>query len=282
MSRNLFDALEEIGQRVRGASHVLLGLDFDGTLAPTVEDPAQAELPPATRDALWLLSSNDRVTQAILSGRNRADLQDRVAIPQLIYAGNHGLEISGPGWLFVEPTAAAHSPALKEVGTDLQEKLRQIPGVVVEDKGLTLAVHYRSVSAENSEEVKRIVHSALAGTSHPFVLSAGDKVYEIRPRVYWNKGTATSCIKVQIGQLDALVIYMGDDVSDEEAFAAIGEGITIKVGNPSGTAASFHVDGPEDVCRFLNWLDAQLRPKNPGAPVIGRAAPTKIPHIINS
>src|SRR5438309_1411484 len=121
MSTPLFAAQEEIGARVAQAAHVLLCLDFDGTLTPFKPDPRQCRLAPSLAEALRNLADRPDVSVAIISGRERADLQACIGIPGLIYAGNHGMEISGPGRLFVEPTAAAHGPELKELAAGLTQ-----------------------------------------------------------------------------------------------------------------------------------------------------------------
>jgi trehalose 6-phosphate phosphatase len=261
MSLWLFDAMREVGEQIVQAPHVLLCSDFDGTLTPIVEDPAQTSLSPEVRRVLHSLAGQERLSLAVISGRARADLQARVGIPGLFYAGNHGLEISGPGCSFVEPTAEAHGASLKELGADLATKLRPVAGAFVEDKGLTLSVHYRRVADAEGEEVRRIVHAALASKDHPFHLTAGDKAYEIRPRVYWNKGAAVGWILGQLDEPAALVIYLGDDVTDEDAFAALPEGITVKVGGPSETAARYRLEDPAEVLRFLEWLESFVHQK---------------------
>ncbi len=258
MSRSLFDAMPEVGEQLTRAAHLLLCLDFDGTLTPIVEDPATAYLSPPMQRVLRSLAGHERVTLAIISGRNRADLQVHVGIPGLIYAGNHGLEISGPGWFFVEPTAVSYCAALQLLAADLAKKVQHLPGAFVEDKGLTLSVHYRRVAAADRLEVWRLVHATLASRKHPFQLTTGDMVYEIRPRVDWNKGTAVGWIKEQLGKPDALVIYLGDDATDEDAFAVLGDGITIKVNGSSATAAHYHLEGPAAVRRFLEWLESEV------------------------
>jgi trehalose-phosphatase len=254
----LSDELTEVGERIARAPHLLLGLDYDGTITPIVDRPSAACLATPMRHLLESLDQNPRVTVAVVSGRERGDLQARVNVPNLIYAGNHGLEISGRGLLFVEPTAAAHSQALKELAVDVAAKLQAIPGTLVEYKGLTLAIHYRRVAEMDCEEVRRITHAILANTSHPFVLTTGDKVYDIRPRTYWHKGTALRWIKEQLGTTETLVIYLGDDVTDEDAFAALPDDVTVKVGSGEETQARYRLEGPADVQRFLEWLKRKL------------------------
>jgi trehalose 6-phosphate phosphatase len=258
MKQPLLAHLPEIAPRLRGAGSVVLFLDFDGTLTPLMDDPAKVYLPPDMRQAMQHLASLEGVTLGILSGRQRADVQERIGIPGLIYAGNHGLEISGPGMIFVEPTSVTWRDELQELAGQLTERLRGLAGVFVEDKGLTLSVHYRQAGEVVGEGVRRLVHGVLERTAHPFVLTQGDRVYEIRPRVYWNKGTAARWILEQLNQTDSLVFYVGDDVTDEDAFAALSEGITVKVGSAAETAACYWLEDPTAVRVFLEWLASLL------------------------
>jgi trehalose 6-phosphate phosphatase len=261
MSPPLFDALSEVAERIHQAPRCLLCLDFDGTLAPFVPDPGDAFLSPAMDRLLRDLAGHDTLALAIVSGRDRADLQGRVKIPGVIYAGNHGLDISGPGFVYVEPTAASHSEELRGLSQALTSRLQSFGGVLVEYKGLTISVHYRQARESEGEEIRRVVHETLAGASHPFVLGAGDKVHEIRPRVYWNKGTAVSWIRTQLGAPDTLPIYVGDDTTDEDAFTAIrDDGIGIKVGAGAETAARYTVKDATEVLTFLQWLAELLSP----------------------
>jgi trehalose-phosphatase len=205
------------------------------------------------------ISADEHRVVAIVSGRERADLQARVGLPGLIYAGNHGLEISGPGFIFIEPTAVGYRECLQQLAEALVPRLKDIQGARVEDKGLTVSVHWRQAPAESAEEIRRIVHGALENTSHPFLLTTGDKVYDIRPRVYWHKGSAVHWIRERLGMQDALTVYVGDDATDEDAFAALPDDITVKVGEGSETAAVYHVRDPADVKQFLEWLANNLR-----------------------
>ena len=173
MSKYLFDVLGDVRERVARAGHVLLCLDFDGTITPIRETPSAVFPSAEMRQVLESLSHHDNVSVAIFSGRERADMRERVDIPGLIYAGNHGLEIGGPGILFIERTAADSRPALQQLATDLETRLHHIPGVLLEDKGLTVTVHYRLVAPEQGEEVRNIVHAALANSPHPFQLTRG-------------------------------------------------------------------------------------------------------------
>jgi trehalose-phosphatase len=254
MTQRLFDALHEIGDRVAHAPHLLVCLDFDGTLTPIVANPADAFLDPKTHDVVAKLAGHEHVTVAIVSGRTRSDLLARIELPGLIYAGNHGLEISGPGFVFIEPTAAACRDELHKLATELNNRLSGILNVFVEDKGLTISVHDRRVPAEHLDEVRRLVHATLANSRHPFQLTPGDRIYDIRPRVAWDKGVAVSWIRKQMGQSNALAVYLGDDATDEDAFAGLRDEITIKVGPNGETVAHYRLESCEDVQQFLRWL----------------------------
>ncbi|HYV39663.1 MAG TPA: trehalose-phosphatase, partial [Gemmataceae bacterium] len=261
MNQHLFDAVQEVEQRIINANHVLVCLDYDGTLTHFAANPLGAHLSQQMERVLLSLSEHGHASLAIVSGRDRADLQSRISIPGVFYAGNHGLEISGPGYMFVEPTAAENSNALKELAQQLEAKLASITGAIVENKGLTISVHYRQVAAEQVDEVRSLVHATLAAAKHPFVLSRGEKVFEIRPRVYWNKGNAVGWIQEKIDKPDILAIYVGDDTTDEDAFAALDDGITVKVGEALETAARYKVSGTAEVRKLLEWLDEVLEHK---------------------
>jgi trehalose 6-phosphate phosphatase len=254
MCTMLFDAMDDVRSHIIEARHIFLGLDFDGTLTPLKPNPQWPRLSPPFDNALRTLAVDPAVSVAILTGRERADLQERVGIPGLIYGGNHGLEISGPGFVFIEPTAARYSSELKELAATLSAKLKAIPGALVENKGLTLSVHYRQVAESEQEKVGQIVRASLANKEHPFHLTMGAMVYEIRPRAYWSNGNAARWIMEKLAQPQALPIYMGDDLSDEEAFIILEDGITVRVGEPGETKAKYCLPGPVEVWKFLDWL----------------------------
>jgi trehalose-phosphatase len=114
------------------------------------------------------------------------------------------------------------------------------------------------VAPENQETVRLAVHNVLASSMHPFVLTMGRLVFDIRPRVYWNKGEMVRWIAMRVGQPEALVVFLGGDPTDEDAFAALPNGVTVRVGAGSETAAKYHLEGPDGVRKFLEWLGDEL------------------------
>lgn len=254
MSVPLFDDLDEVARRVSSAPHILLFCDFDGALAPVYDHPSAATLSSEVRPLLSDLATCGRITVTVVSGRSASDLRSRTDVPGLIVAGNHGLEIAGPGWEHTDPAVAEHAPYVKSLGATLTKALEAIPGVFVEEKGLSVSVHFRHVKPEQHEAVRTAVHGVLAGASHPFVLTTGRMVFDIRPRVYWHKGEAVKWIAAQVNQVKALVVFVGGDPTDEDAFTALPDGITVCVGQGPETAAKYHVDGPDGVRQLLQWL----------------------------
>ncbi len=263
MSRPIFDHLESIRNLLNPSTFLLLGTDFDGTLTPLMNSPDEARLSARSHQVVTELSRSPGTSLAIISGRMRHDLHDRIGIPNLIYAGNHGLEISGPGFFFIERAAAEWGEELREFSEMLTSKLEHIQGAIVEDKGLTISIHYRMVDEAQVDELKRIVHQSLAGAHHPYYLGSGKKVFEVRPRVYWNKGSAFRWIRERMPSTDGLTIYMGDDTTDEDVFVNHKDAITIKVGDPAATAAEYHVPDSNGAIDFLEWLLSAK--KSPGS-----------------
>jgi trehalose-phosphatase len=247
-------ALVEIRDRVRGASRLALFLDFDGTLAPFVDDPDAAQLDQPTRKILKALSLRDDLLLVIISGRSLSDLRARVGIENAVYAGNHGLEIGGPGMRFIEPLAAAERESLAKLCEILAWNLRGIAGVRVEDKGLTASIHYRLATPDAARDVERISEAVTSALS-PFRLETGKAVVDILPRTAWNKGAAVKWIQSRVPGGRPLSIYLGDDRTDEYAFRSLLGGITIHVGNPGETCAQYHVWYPSGVRNFLGWLN---------------------------
>ena len=256
----LLDHLPGIASSLHRAPHILLFLDFDGTLAPIVEDPSMARMPTETREALTLFALDPKVSLAIISGRAIADLRQRVGLENLIYAGNHGLEINGPGVDFIEPVAAERLKALGELSRHLRARLHGIPGVEVENKVLSASVHFRRTPAGRVAEIRKAVNDAVIFDGHPFAVTEGRKVLEIRPRVPWDKGRAVRGILQTAGKPDALPIYLGDDATDEDAFEALPEGITVSVGKAHETSAQYYLERQDLVSSFLLWL-SELREK---------------------
>jgi trehalose-phosphatase len=262
MNTVLAQLSSEVEDRCQSNGIVSLFLDFDGTLTPIAQDPATPRLDAKTSDVLRKIAMKPAFVTTIISGRAVEDLYSRVRVEGLIYAGNHGIEIFGRNLCFVEPVAAALREELAQLSEELTVKLGPISGILVEYKGATSSVHYRRVAEQEVALVQDVVRNALE--NHPaFRLGGGRKVLEIVPRTEWHKGTAALWINRHLGRQDVVSIYIGDDVTDEDAFRSLPDAITVKVGGCRiATRARYRVEGPEEVYQFLDWLsDFLLSPE---------------------
>lgn len=258
----LWNHLEALIHRCIVHECCVLFLDYDGTLAPIVEDPAAALMGPAVQHVLTALAQHPRYRVGIVSGRALADLRTRVEGRGLYLAGNHGLEIEGPGIRYQHPEVWQLRPELDALAQAMTGDLEAIPGAWVEDKGLTLSVHFRRVPPARVAEVRaRLIRHAAPGIdAGRFVLRTGKAVLEIRPRVQWSKGEAVSWILEQIRLerpvANVLALYLGDDDTDEDAFRVlVSAGVGIVVGNDRhGSAAHYYVESTEEVEQLLTVL----------------------------
>jgi trehalose 6-phosphate phosphatase len=234
--------------------------DFDGTLSEIVNDPDSARLAEGAADALTSLSAQCPV--AILSGRDLADVRQRIGLPGLWYAGSHGFELTGPDGQHHQNTEAAASiPVLAEAAAALADQLGDIPGVAVEHKRFGVAVHYRNAARDRVGEVAAAVRSA--GQRTGLRVTTGREVIELRPDVDWDKGKTLRWVLDYIrdneGSSSLLPIYLGDDITDEDAFDAVSDdGIAILVRHSDdgdrATAARYALNDPDRVREFTERL----------------------------
>jgi trehalose 6-phosphate phosphatase len=258
-----------IRKKLRQASHIILISDYDGTLTPIVERPEFAILSDRARTALKILVLKQDFKIVIISGRSLSDLKNRIGVQGIIYAGNHGLEIEGPGISFVSRIARESQPFLSMISNVLNQALRPISGASVENKGLTISVHYRQVKPRHVNDVKDIVEKIVgpAEASGNVRITAGKKIYEIRPPVDWNKGKAIEFIIKHFGigcPISALVpIFIGDDLTDEDGFKVVetyGNGISILVGEPyKNSSAHYYLRTPEEAILLLEYFVTTTR-----------------------
>jgi trehalose-phosphatase len=214
------DRWEDIASQLEGRTPAVF-LDFDGTLSPIVDDPAAAYLPEATRDALLRL--REQCWVAVMSGRDADDVRARIGIDDLVYAGSHGFDVIWPDGRR-EQRGTEHRHRLHEAEQLLREELEAVPGVELEPKGFAVAIHYRRVPEDRVPEVEDAV-ARVASTFDSLRRTGGKKVFELRPDMDWDKGRALLWLLTELG-LDGeevLPLYLGDDLTDEDGFAALEE-----------------------------------------------------------
>lgn len=259
---SLPSALDEMKTIARwiGEREAVVFLDFDGTLAPIVDQPEDAALPPETRAVLADLAGHRGV--AIVSGRDLDDLRARVALENVYYGGSHGFRLAGPhGWSREFEKARGFLPALDEAEGRLRDGLASAEGVEVERKRYAIAVHYRRAAKRAIAGVRRVVEK-VNETCPDLELSEGRKVLELRPALDWDKGKAVGWLLEALGleAARAFPIYVGDDVTDEDAFRAVEvEGLAIVVQGRAGRTRARHaLASPAAVRDFLARLDEAL------------------------
>jgi trehalose 6-phosphate phosphatase len=233
-------------------------LDYDGVLTPIVDRPQDAVMSADMRATLRELAA--RCPVCVVSGRDRAVVQRLMGVDDLVVAGSHGFDIWHPerGTL-VHEAATGYEQLVAEVTGRLSGELAELPGVLVEPKRASVAVHYRLADAAGGTRVAQTVRRLLAERPDQLKVTPGKMVYELQPKLDWDKGRAVEHLLGALGLTAEVPVYLGDDVTDEDAFRAVaGRGVGVYVGDPAAldrsTAATFTVASPDEVRRLLDTL----------------------------
>lgn len=243
-------------------------LDFDGTLAPIAPRPDLVEVPPRTKDILDCLARDHLVCFA--SGRGLEDLQHKIGLASAYYAADHGQRIVGPAGSGIDlEVGEGHREELQAAADELCRRLLPVDGVVVETKGLSLSVHYRLVAEGERPLVKHTVAEVADGFPD-LRLTGGKLVHELRPPGSWGKGRAMLWLleQLELGRADVCPICLGDDLTDEDMFAAAeGWGLGVVVGDPGRpTRAHYRLHDCHEAATFLEAVAAR---HDLGPPIIG-------------
>ena len=238
------------GKSPQVRSPYFLFLDYDGTLTPIAESPDKARIADEMRSLI--LELKKQVPVAIISGRGLENIKEQIGIEDVIYAGNHGSEIWDGERIVVSQQNAGTVQLLQEFLEKLGEATAHIPGVLIEDKGVTASVHFRQVKTKALAELFELFTKIASAYEKSFRITSGKKVFEIRPFDAWNKGDAVTWIMERMGN-GRLPMYIGDDTTDEDAFRAIKEkGISISIGG--SPEADYFLKNQDEVNNFLQWL----------------------------
>ena len=249
---HLFDCWPEVAKRLRAAKQVVLFLDFDGTLAPLRRRPAGASLSESTRRALHRLVRYPRLKLYVISGRRRADLRRRVGIRGVHCLGLYGSEREGNTL-----SADATRRSIQESRRLIEERVRGLQGVWVEDKGLSFVVHYRGAPKGMAHRAQKAVCETLERLGTKTRTLEGENSWEVLPKEMGDKGIHTRKLLAGLSHL-ALPIYVGDDTADESAFAELRRGLTVRVGASPHTQACFFLCDPAEVTSFLKRLGEEM------------------------
>lgn len=266
MTTPLLPLAPDTRARLAGSPLVVL-LDVDGTLAPLVQMYDEAVVPAATRQAVAALVAHPDIRVALVTGRSAAVARHMVGVGDLWIAGNHGFEIQGPnGENVADPSVLRHREEIATAVARLEPRVRDMPGVLVENKTLTFSVHWRLA---NPAVVPRL-RDALDQVAQPLGLriTEGKCIFEVRPPARIDKGTAVLTLAERLTSEsdDASIMFAGDDVTDEDAIRALREhhprAVTVRIigdGTDVETAAEFSLRDTEAMRGFLEDLAASRR-----------------------
>jgi trehalose 6-phosphate phosphatase len=253
---------EELEQEISGKEPAVF-LDYDGTLTPIVDRPEDATISDAMQEAVRELAG--RCPVCVVSGRDRKVVQELMGLDELIVAGSHGFDIWSPeGGNIQLGVGEGSEELLEEVKARLESGAEPIQGSLVEPKKTSVAIHYRLVSEDERPEVENLVNGLLEEYPDDLKVTPGKMVYEIQPKIDWDKGKAVLYLleALELDREDVVPIYLGDDVTDEDAFGALaGRGVGIFVGHADDpevagrdTAADYVLNTIQEVERFLGTL----------------------------
>jgi len=254
LTPHLFAQWDRIARRIRRNQRVVMFLDFDGTLVRVAPLPENVRLEDGVRDVLRKLAAHRNVTLAVISGRQRAELQRYVGIHKVKYMGLYGWEQNGN-----QKVPFPVRVALARTLVELLRELPSYPGVWIEPKRNSFSVHLKGASAETQRQVRERVRKRVNPLRETLKVMTNLRDVEVAPVLIGDKGAAVRKFLDQPAMRGALPIYFGDDFSDEPAFAAARRGISILVGKRRVTRAQFCLRGPAEVATALSKMEEMIR-----------------------
>lgn len=227
----VFSSDSKIFERIKTRKPAFF-LDYDGTLTPIVSKPDQAIISDEMKKVLKKLA--EKFTVAVVTGRDKENVEDLVGLDELIYAGSHGYIITGPDGLLMEhPDSKEIIPTLDKIEKEITEILEEkTEGTQIDRKRYAIGIHYRNARDEDEETVKKTVDQMIK--KYPgHKAGAGKKILEIKPDKDWHKGKAVEWIlkALNLNKEEVIPVFIGDDITDEDGFKQIkDDGIGILVG----------------------------------------------------
>ena len=264
VTKYLFNNLKYL-ETFKNDNSTAIVTDIDGTISNIAPTPDEAVVTDSMRKELVKLKEKFRLV-AVISGRSALNASEMVGLEGLLYVGNHGLEFLKDGQLFMYPEVEKYLPKIKKTGKKLKEgDLSCINGLIFEDKEICFSIHYRLCNP--SENVREKILNILENDPEckNLKISEGRCLVELKPPVGCDKGTILNNIIEQYNL--EKIIYLGDDVTDTDAFKRLKElekretirGVSVLVlSNEIPTyvkkSSSFFVNGVDEVLKFFKWL----------------------------
>jgi trehalose-phosphatase len=248
--KSVFKDWPALERKLKKAKRPLLGLDFDGTLAPVMWHPKLTRMDLRARAVVRTIARRKACEVALISGRSLADLQRRAIVAGAHYGGNHGIEINGTGYNYVHPKAKKTLKPLAMVAKIIDYGLKGIRGAYLENKKYSLSLHFKQTPPRQITQLAPLIEEAVNG-NRLLEIVRGKKVFEVRPACRWEKGDALMWLAKRL-RAD-LPIFIGDDAVDEDAIikAKKAGGIGVHVGLGQSQAGHF-IDRQSRVADFLD------------------------------
>lgn len=232
----------------------VLMLDFDGVLSPIVKVPAEADISPVAREALAECAK--KMPVAIITGRTLADVEKRVGLKNIIYAGSHGLEWKMSGRVRRKRISRKMVSVFAAARHMLLGHASLFPRLFLDDRRHCLALGYRSLSAVEVERFRYGARAVLEKFDRSGAIRIIDNLFtfEIIAASEWTKGECARHIYKTTAKGNTLPVYIGDSLTDEDAFRVLRSGITIKVGKSTSSAAQYYFKSRSGVDTFLRTI----------------------------
>lgn len=252
-------------EKITSQRKIILFLDYDGTLVPIKSKPSFAVLSASMHKLLKKLAIHSNISFIMVTGRSFPDIKKLMGIKKITYISNHGFQISGDKIKWIHPDAKCNISILKKIFLLLKNALRAFPESFVENKLLTLSIHYRNVRNDFIPFVEQIVTTTIQPFLKNINSTTGKKVIEIRPNINWNKGKSVlkvlALLQHRINKNS--IVYIGDDKTDEDAFKALrNKAITIHIGSNMKTQAHYYLHNTKQVKTFLEMILLSSKNRN--------------------
>ena len=256
----LFDNWDRVSAGLEG-KRLFICLDFDGTLVPLGGNPGKVFLSSSARDLLRASAKRFGVKLAVVSGRALKDLKNKIGLNDIIYVGNHGFEVEGPGIKFKSLLPAWYPAIARRIKKELAGKIARFPGAFLEDKAITLSLHYRQVDKKQIPGIKAMFRETLAAylADGRVRVGAAKMAMEVVPPADWGKAKAVLWLLAGYnsgtGENKFYPVYFGDDVADEGVFNALkNKGLTVFVGRAKKSHAGYYVKNSDETITFLERI----------------------------
>jgi trehalose 6-phosphate phosphatase len=264
MSKYLFDYLEEFYEFKNDNTSAIL-TDVDGTISEIAATPEKAVVTPSMKKELSKLKEKFQMV-TVISGRSVQNAKAMVGVDGILYVGNHGMEYINDGEIFIDPEAVKYLADIKKIAEKLKNsELSKIKGLMFEDKGICICIHYRK--CEIQENTRKRIIDAINNSinTSELKLTEGRKLVELKPPISRDKGFIVEKIleKYDLNR----VIYLGDDVTDFDAFTKLKElektgkiktasilVLSNEIPDYVKSSSLFYVRNVNEVQRFFKWL----------------------------